>query len=333
MFARKRPPLGGFVDARRGGKYYPGPMPESSEIHDRIDALVKSDKVVLFMKGSRAAPQCGFSATVVGILDQYLPEYTTVDVLADAEIRNGVKEYASWPTIPQLYVAGEFVGGCDIVRELDESGELAATLGESMQPPTPPKITITDAAASVFKQALEEADEGEGLRLRVDAMFRHDLALDGKGDRDLVVETNGVKLWVDPGSARRAGGLVIDYVTSPSEGFKMENPNAPPQVKQVSPREAQGILEREQGAKFIDVRTPRERDVARIEGTILLDQDTMEELMELPKDTTLVFHCHHGHRSFQAAVHFLEQGFTRVYNVVGGIEAWSNEVDHNVPRY
>lgn len=308
-------------------------MPETSEIHDRIDALVKSDKVVLFMKGSRAAPQCGFSATVVGILDQYLPEYTTIDVLADPEIRNGVKEYASWPTIPQLYVGGEFVGGCDIVRELDESGELLATLGDAVRAPEPPKITITDAAAAVFAQALEEADEGEGLRLRVDAMFRHDLALDTKNDRDLEVEANGVRLWVDPGSARRAEGLVIDYVTSPAEGFKMDNPNAPPQVQQVSAREAAAILEREAGAKFIDVRTPRERDVAKIEGTILLDQDSMEELMALPKDTTLVFHCHHGHRSFQAAVHFLEQGFKRVYNVVGGIEAWSNEVDRSIPRY
>ena len=306
-------------------------MPESSAIHDRIDALVKSDKVVLFMKGSRAAPQCGFSATVVGILDQYVPEYTTVDVLSDAEIRNGVKEYASWPTIPQLYINGEFVGGCDIVRELDESGELATTLGGVVSAPVPPKITVSDAAAAVFKQALEDADEGEGLRLRVDTMFRHDLALDSKGDRDLVVESNGVTLFVDLGTARRAEGLVIDYVTKPSEGFKMDNPNAPAQVKQVSPSEANAIVA--SGAKFIDVRTPRERDVACIEGTILLDQDTMEELMDLPKDTPLVFHCHHGHRSYQAAVHFLEQGFTKVYNVVGGIEAWSNEVDQSVPRY
>jgi monothiol glutaredoxin len=306
-------------------------MPESSAIHDRIDALVKSDKVVLFMKGSRGAPQCGFSATVVGILDQYLPDYTTVDVLSDPAIRDGVKEYASWPTIPQLYIDGEFVGGCDIVRELEESGELEQTLGGSVAMPEPPNIRVTDAAAIVFRQALEEADEGEGLRLSIDSSFRHDLALDGKGPRDLLVETNGVSLFLDIGTARRAEGLVIDYVTKPAEGFKMDNPNAPAQVKQVSPTEAKAIVA--SGAKFIDVRTPRERDIASIEGTVLLDQDSMETLMELPKDTPMVFHCHHGHRSYQAAIHFLEQGFTKVYNVVGGIDAWSNEVDRSVPRY
>ncbi len=91
---------------------------------ERIDALVKGHPVVLFMKGDRRQPQCGFSATVVQILDSLLPEYRTVDVLADPEIRDGVKEYASWPTIPQLYLAGEFQGGCDIVVEMYRSGEL-----------------------------------------------------------------------------------------------------------------------------------------------------------------------------------------------------------------
>ena len=95
---------------------------------ERIDALVKGHPVVLFMKGDRRQPQCGFSATVVQILDSLLPEYRTVDVLADPEIRDGVKEYSSWPTIPQLYVAGEFQGGCDIITEMYQSGELQEKL-------------------------------------------------------------------------------------------------------------------------------------------------------------------------------------------------------------
>ena len=94
----------------------------------RIEALIGSDKVVLFMKGNRQMPQCGFSATVVQILDHLIPKYTTVDVLADARIREGIKEYSNWPTIPQLYVGGEFLGGCDIVREMFSSGELQSTL-------------------------------------------------------------------------------------------------------------------------------------------------------------------------------------------------------------
>ena len=94
----------------------------------RIDGLVKDHEVLLFMKGNRQRPQCGFSATVVQILDSLVPEYRTVDVLSDPEIREGIKEYSSWPTIPQLYLAGEFQGGCDIVVEMYESGELQQKL-------------------------------------------------------------------------------------------------------------------------------------------------------------------------------------------------------------
>lgn len=99
-------------------------MPLSEATRQRIQATIDSDAVVLFMKGSRELPQCGFSARAVQILDQLVPTYTTVDVLADPEIRQGIKEFSSWPTIPQLYVGGQFLGGSDIVAELYESGEL-----------------------------------------------------------------------------------------------------------------------------------------------------------------------------------------------------------------
>ena len=97
-------------------------------LKDRIDSLVASDRVVLFMKGTRHQPQCGFSATVVQILDTLVPEYTTVNVLDDPAIREGIKAYSTWPTIPQLYLGGEFVGGCDLVREMYASGELQETV-------------------------------------------------------------------------------------------------------------------------------------------------------------------------------------------------------------
>ena len=96
----------------------------------RIEQLISSNDVVLFMKGNRNAPQCGFSATVCGILDGLLPEYATLDVLSDPEVREGIKEYSKWPTVPQLYVRGEFVGGCDIVREMHETGELKKLLDD-----------------------------------------------------------------------------------------------------------------------------------------------------------------------------------------------------------
>ena len=94
----------------------------------RIQALVDEHPVVLFMKGNKLFPRCGFSATVVEVLKRTGVAFHAVDVLADPEIRQGIKEFANWPTIPQLYVKGQFIGGCDIVRDLYESGELDQVL-------------------------------------------------------------------------------------------------------------------------------------------------------------------------------------------------------------
>ena len=100
----------------------------SDTTNQRIEALIGGADVLLFMKGIPAAPQCGFSATVIQILNQLAVPYKTFDVLSDPMIREGIKDFSSWPTIPQLYIKGEFVGGCDIVREMFQSGELAALL-------------------------------------------------------------------------------------------------------------------------------------------------------------------------------------------------------------
>ncbi|HEX5183381.1 MAG TPA: Grx4 family monothiol glutaredoxin [Allosphingosinicella sp.] len=94
----------------------------------RIDEIVRSNDVVLFMKGTELFPQCGFSARAVSILNHLDVPFTTVDVLQDAEIRQGIKAYSDWPTIPQLYVKGEFVGGSDIMMEMVEAGELQQLL-------------------------------------------------------------------------------------------------------------------------------------------------------------------------------------------------------------
>jgi monothiol glutaredoxin len=101
-----------------------------SDIQSWIDNEVKSNDVLLFMKGTPAFPQCGFSSQVVQILDYLGVEYKGVNVLENAEIRQGIKDYSNWPTIPQLYVKGEFVGGCDIVREMFQEGELQTLLTE-----------------------------------------------------------------------------------------------------------------------------------------------------------------------------------------------------------
>ena len=99
-----------------------------SDANQRIDTLVKGHEIVLFMKGSPLFPQCGFSSRAISILDHLGAKYETVDVLLDGEIRQGIKAYSDWPTVPQLYVRGEFVGGSDIMTEMYESGELEQLL-------------------------------------------------------------------------------------------------------------------------------------------------------------------------------------------------------------
>ena len=104
-------------------------MSLNEPFHQQISDLVAQNRVVLFMKGTRHMPQCGFSAQVVKILDELQPSYETVDVLRSPEIRDGIKAFSEWPTIPQLYIDGQFVGGCDIVREMQASGELQELIG------------------------------------------------------------------------------------------------------------------------------------------------------------------------------------------------------------
>jgi monothiol glutaredoxin len=101
-----------------------------SDVTTRIEAEITGNPVVLYMKGTPVFPQCGFSARVVQILSHVGVPFKGVNVLEDAEIREGIKAYTNWPTIPQLYVKGEFVGGCDIVREMFQSGELQTHLAE-----------------------------------------------------------------------------------------------------------------------------------------------------------------------------------------------------------
>ncbi|MDI1443998.1 Grx4 family monothiol glutaredoxin [Polyangium sp. 6x1] len=307
----------------------------SEPLKQRIEALVRSDRVVLFMKGSRRFPQCGFSSSVVQILNEVLPSYTTVNVLEDPEIREGIKAYASWPTIPQLYIDGEFVGGADIVREMRESGELAQKLGGAAGGGEVKalKITISETAKRAFTEAAADAP-GELLRFEVSPRFEYGLFFGPRAEGDIEVDAGGLTVLVDKASARLADGVSIDFVEGPEgAGFKIENPNEPPRVRNLSARKLKEMLDAGERFELVDVRTDKERAIARIEPAKLLDQAELARLEGLPKDTPIVFHCHHGGRSRSAAEAFVGRGFSKVYNLEGGIDAWSVAVDPSVPRY
>jgi monothiol glutaredoxin len=263
-----------------------------------------------------------------------LPDYHTVDVLSAPHIRDGIKTFSSWPTVPQLYVKGEFVGGCDIIQEMFGSGEIYATLGVEPIEVIQPKIEISAAATQALTQAAaEHGGGGRELHLSVDATFQSHLSIAPRAPADVEALTDGVLILLDPISASRADGVSIDVSDTPNgQAFRVDNPNAP-RIQSMSVRELKESIDAIEPIELLDVRTPEERAIAAIPGAVLLNEAEAARIEALPRDTKLVLHCHHGGRSQQAAEQFISLGFSQVFNVIGGIDAWSQEIDPDVPRY
>lgn len=198
----------------------------------------------------------------------------------------------------------------------------------------PISLTVTDAAARAIREAAADPDTA-ALRITIGESFDYDLRLDRAGAEDISVDAGGVTVILDASSASRAGGLTLDFDANGADGggFTIDNPNAPAPIQQISPAELRALLDGSEPLELIDVRTPGERATAVIEGSRLLDQALHDELMQRDRLTPLVFQCHHGMRSQAAAEYFQRAGFRRLYNLRGGIEAWSTEVDPSVPRY
>ncbi|MCK7594386.1 Grx4 family monothiol glutaredoxin [Pseudomarimonas salicorniae] len=303
-------------------------------LHQRIESLLSSHDVVLFMKGSPQAPRCGFSAKAAGILDGMVSGYHTVDVLADPEIREGIKVYGSWPTIPQLYVKGELVGGSDIIESMLNDGQLHQLFGLPAPDRTPPKLGISERAIEAIQNAMDDTEEGIGLHLSVDPRFNAQFQLKPIEGHEIVALAGPIKVYLDLASAPRAQGIEIDWVDGPrGSGLSIHNPNAPPPVGSI------GVADMDRQARageltVIDVRNPGERAAASLPFPHeVLDEDSHDRLAALPKDRPLAFLCHHGMSSRGAAEHFRQLGFTRVLNVEGGIDRYAQDVDSSVPRY
>ncbi len=216
----------------------------------RIQGLIRENPVFLFMKGTPESPQCGFSYRVVQVLNSWNVPFQSFNVLADESIRQGIKDFSEWPTIPQLYVNQEFVGGCDIVEELSENGEMAGLLKDAFP------------------------------------------------DREFTP------------------------------------PVPPAEVQEITAADGAPLLKNNKSIQLLDVRTPEERAHACIDNSRLLDNHLAQEILDTwSPETPLMFICHVGIRSRQAAQYFTAQGFQHVYNVTDGIEGWSLNVDPSIPRY
>lgn len=308
-------------------------MALSPNVRQQIDNYLQTDRVVLFMKGTPQQPMCGFSARTITILDSLLPSYSSVNVLADEGIRQGIKEYGDWPTIPQLYIDRELIGGCDIITAMYESGELHQALGVPEPDRTPPEITITAAAAGQIRAAMAEHPE-TSVYLSIDAQWQPNFSLRPTQGNEITTASNGLKIYMDLNTAPRAKGAVIDWQDGPGgSGLTIDLPEAPSPVKALQPEELKQRLDNGEAFTLVDVRQADERAKAAFPGAEILDKENLERLQALPEDTAIVFICHHGRSSLGAAEHFRKRGFTNVYNLEGGINAWSDRVDSSVAKY
>ena len=307
-------------------------MDMNDAVKNKIEDYVKGNKVVLFMKGTPQQPMCGFSAKTVAALDSLVPDYVAVNVLDDSDIREGIKVYGNWPTIPQLYIDGELVGGCDIILNMLNSGELHQCLGLQEPDRTAPEITITTVASEKILEAMQ-GHEGIALHFQVDANWDAQFNLAPPQGHEIASESNGIQVLMDIATAQRAQGAVIDWAsTMEGEGLAIDLPQAPVPVKQITVLELAQKLEAGE-VILVDVRGADDRNRAQIEGSLVLDRETIEKLESMPRDTGIAFYCHHGNSSMGAAEYFRKQGFTDISNVAGGIHAWSMEVDSAVPTY
>jgi monothiol glutaredoxin len=189
-----------------------------------------------------------------------------------------------------------------------------------------PVVRLTPSAAGQLAASL---GPGDFVRLSIDEAFGHDLVVSPRNEGDLALEAEKVTLLVDVASAVRADGLTIDFVSGDATGFRFRNPNAPPSVEGISPKKLKALLD-EGKVQLFDVRTDAERLIARIPAARPFD---LEGLLTLDRSTPVAFMCHKGGRSESSASRAIKEGFRTVYNLVGGIDAWSLTVDRSLRRY
>jgi monothiol glutaredoxin len=291
-------------------------------VREKIESQIASHRVVLYMKGTPKMPQCGFSAKTAGILDQLLEgDYASYNVLEDESIREGIKVYGDWPTIPQLYIDGELVGGNDIIGEMFNAGELHEMFGLEKPDRTPPEITITDKAAEKIREFLD-AYPGNHLHFAIDGGWDAQFQVGPKEGSEIETESNGITVLMDLASAQRAKGATVDWVeTVQGEGLKLDLPGAPAPVKQMTPAELQERMNSGERLLVIDTRSETDRAEKPLDFARALDADLMAELKDGDPNQPLVFVCNIGQTSQQYAEHYRKQGYTQVYNLEGGAQA------------
>ncbi|MGJ8663773.1 MAG: Grx4 family monothiol glutaredoxin [Marinicella sp.] len=296
----------------------------SDQTTQRIEKMLNENPVFLFMKGTPQTPMCGFSSNTVKILkDMIGDDFASFNVLEDPEIREGIKSYGQWPTIPQLYINKELVGGNDIISEMFNTGELHELLNLKQPDRSPPEISITDEALNHIKAGLKDMGEHQ-LFLSVDEEFNTRFSLELPKGYEVVADVGDLKVYMDIGTAKRANGVEISWVDElQGSGLRINNPNEPPAVQDLAVSELQDWFATDiENPKIYDVRSVEKFEEGSVDHAVRLDKQAITEIEGMDKNTPLVFVCQIGQSSMSAAEFFRKKGYTKVYNLTGGYNSW-----------
>ena len=295
----------------------------NEQTRQKIENLVNNNTCVLFMKGNPKQPQCGFSSNTVKILHDLIgDDFAYFNVLEDQDVREGIKEFGNWPTIPQLYINKELVGGNDIITEMFNTGELQSLLSLPQPVRKPATITITQKAKENILSGIENIGSNV-LMLSIDGQYNTRFSIEEPKGYEIVSDIGEIKIYMDIGTAKRADGIEIDWVEDLNgAGLVIKNPNEPKPVNQISKLDLQKGIESNIYNNIYDVRSETEFANNSIPGSVRLDKAKMQEIEELPKETPLVFVCHVGNTSQGACEFYRKKGYTNVNNLVGGVSDW-----------
>lgn len=283
-------------------------MSQLSDIHKRIEALWRSNRLVLFFDGE--APKSASSLEAYHALNGSELEYAQVDVRLNPSLHKAIvaDELAA---IPQLYLDGNPIASGDAIERMARSGELHAALGLPAPDRTPPTVRLTQVAAQLLRRAIANIGNDTVAEITVDAQFRSSLRLVPRRQDAVVTMVEGVPLLFDLASARRAEGLSIDCDENDIDrgGWSLVHPKAPvpKPVRAISPAEADARV-RAGTLTIVDLRPAEERAVARLCVPFLHMEDGTHEIRNLAPDAPLACLCHRGDRSCHAAEHLRQLG-------------------------
>ncbi len=297
----------------------------NTETKEIIENLVNNNDCILFMKGTPSHPQCGFSSNTITILKDVLgDDFTTFNVLENNDVREGIKEYGNWPTIPQVYVKSELIGGNDIVTEMFNTGELHTMLNLPQPDRTPAEINISEKAKENILSGIENIGSNV-LMLSIDNQFNTRFSIDQPKGYEVISEIDEIKIYMDVGTAKKANGIEIDWVEDlQGAGLVIKNPNEPKSVNQLTIESLKQGIESQVIEYIYDVRSEEQYNSQHIPGSKRLDKDNMQVIESLDKNTPLVFVCAVGNTSQGACEFYRKKGYTNINNLVGGVSAWYN---------